>query len=428
MTSTLQWLDPTEILAEDNSRFGLKKIRVARLAEDILAAGGVQVPVEVEAMEADEAGHTHRLISGFYRHAAVTKLNEQGAGLKLPVFLRDVEGSARIKTQVRENVEREGLSPMDEAVTIRRLLDSGVPRSEIAKTFARPSGRKGLVMQPASNAFLNMTMSFLDLPKAIQEKIHDGRVGVAAAYELTKVPPDKRQLVLDRAEKDRQALLDREEREEAKYVTAETKAQAAQTKAQELAALADQTAAELAEAQVWAKTCKTALRDAKGLVKHATSDEEMDLAHEHIKAAETDLKGAEKLVESKQKALGKVKGRAADAEETAEEAAERLGAATSGKKAKAIGAAEVKAAAQQEGAQGSGSTALSAKQMRGVVSDLALGGSYPKVQEIGVLFLKCFDGILTDDQLYSALAVVTGERVAKGKKAKAQKGQHDDAE
>lgn len=427
-TQTLLQLDPAEILAEGNSRFGLKKLRIERLAEDILASGGVQVPIEVEEMEPDEAGHTYRLISGFYRHAAVTKLNaEQEAGLTLPAMVRDVEDDiARLKTQVRENLERESLSPMDEAVTIRRLLDAGVSRADVAKIFARPGGRKGLAMKPVSNAFLNMTMSFLELPKAIQEKIHDGRVGVAAAYELTKVPADKRQIVLDRAEKDRQTQIDREEREEEKFLAAEEKAQEAQAKVEEVTSLVEQTETELAEAAELVKTRKAALKDAKGLVKHAASDEEVDLAQEAIKAAETDLKGAEKLVESKKKALDKLKAKVETAEETAEEAAKRLEAAKLGKKPKMIGAADVKAAAKSEDAQGTGSTALSAKEMRAVLADLAVDGVYPKVQEIAQLFQKCFDGILTDDQLYNKLALVTGEKEPKAA-AKKKAAKKDEA-
>lgn len=82
-------------------------------------------------------------------------------------------------------------SPIDEALEIRRLIQQGVSKMEIRKMFARPGGRKGFKSMPVSNSFINMRLSFLDLPKAIQEKIHDGRLGVAAAYELTKVTTGK---------------------------------------------------------------------------------------------------------------------------------------------------------------------------------------------------------------------------------------------
>ena len=210
----LQQLDPGVILADENSRFGLKRLRLDTLVQSSLEMGGVNTPVEVEPLDTPVDGKQYRLTAGFYRHAAVSELNDkQAAGLTLPAIVKPIgDAGLRLRRQLAENMERENQSPMDKAIAIKKLVDLSVPKVEIRKIFSTPGGRKGLVLQPASNAFINMTLSFLDLPKAVQEKIHDGRVGVAAAYELTKVHPEKRAAVLERAEQERIKTIEAEDK------------------------------------------------------------------------------------------------------------------------------------------------------------------------------------------------------------------------
>jgi hypothetical protein len=43
-------LDPSKVLADDNTRFNLKATRIASLAENIIEQGGVIEPVEVEPL------------------------------------------------------------------------------------------------------------------------------------------------------------------------------------------------------------------------------------------------------------------------------------------------------------------------------------------------------------------------------------------
>ena len=294
-TEGLQQLDPSVILADSNSRFGLKPLRVESLKLSILQEGGVMTPVEVEPLEKPVDGHLYRLTAGFYRHAAVTELNEKdSAGLTLPAIVKPLgDETVRLKRQLAENMERENQSPMDKAVAIKRLVDAGVPRIEIRKIFSTPGGRKGLVVQIASNSFINMTLSFLDLPKAIQEKIHDGRVGVAAAYELTKVNPEKRAAVLERAEADRIKAIEAEEKDEQKFLDSEKKAQEAREK--EAKAAEDLKAAQAA--------IESAKKDSEELLKVAAEKyqaaktakgEEKAMADEALKAAESFAKAAQR--------------------------------------------------------------------------------------------------------------------------------------
>jgi ParB-like chromosome segregation protein Spo0J len=255
-------LDPQTVLADDNSRFGLKQSRIDTLAEAILEAGQVNDAVEVEPLTEPVEGKQYCLTVGHYRHAAVLALNAQGAGMTLPAIIRVRSAVDRLKRQVSENLDRENQSPMDQAVAMKRLLDAGVSKMDVRKMYSKPGGRKGNKVQPLSNSSLNMTISFLDLPKSIQTKIHEGLVGVGAAYELTKVPPDKRAAVLERAEAERISALEAEEKADEKFLAAEAKKEEANKKQQDLEA--EQTAAKAAF-EAAQKTAADAAQAAKAM-------------------------------------------------------------------------------------------------------------------------------------------------------------------
>lgn len=406
------YLDPAHVQAEENSRYGLKPSRVASLAEDIVDKGGVMVPVEVEPLEANKGGFTHRLTAGFYRHAAVSSLNKEGAGLMLPSIVRPLDDpKQRLARQLSENMERENQSPMDKAVAIKKLLDTGVERGEIRRLFKSAGGRKGVTVQPMSNAMLNILVRFLELPKTIQEKIHDGRIGVAAAYELGKVPPDKRQAIVDRAEADRVAQIEKEEKDEEKYLAQEKKFGEAQT-------------AE-AEARTEAKKTEEAIAVAEQLVteKTATLKEiqkqpflELDEAgkkavEEKLKAAQADVKAAQKIAKEEKNKLAKVLGKANSAAEVAAAAAKRLEEARKAvkpnKKGKGVSTDEVKKAAKAEGVEGH--VALTLSDLRVTLKDMLKDGVPARVMQIAKVMQKCIDGALTTKETIHDLGVITGE-------------------
>lgn len=419
---TLVQLDPAVVLADDNSRFNLKKLRVDSLASNILETNGVLQPVVVEKLAKAENGHTYRLVAGFYRHAAVTKLNaEQGAGLKLPAIVREgVDDLTRLRQQVSENLERENMSPMDQAIAADRLLKAGVSRVEVRRILSRPTGKKGLAMQPISNAMLNIQLRFLELPKAIQERIHDGRVGVAAAYELGKVPPDKRQAVLDRAESDRIGQIEREEKDEERYLLAEKKLTEAQAKEKEALAKVDTAKDEIVKAGKLVAERKTALKEiqkAPGFLE--MTDEEKKAVTEKMKAATADVKASEKLEKDAKNALAKLLGQASSAAEVAEEQKAKLEAArkavkptkaTKGKgKGDAVGPDEVKRAAKAEGVENTGHIRLSLAEIRQCIQEVRSAKAFPKVAAIGQLFNEAIDGARWPKDLIEQLAVLTGE-------------------
>lgn len=393
-------LDPNTILADDNTRYNLKESRIITLADSILSQGGVIEPIEVEPLAEAQNGYVYRLTLGFYRHAAVKHLNTtQAAGLTIPALVHVTQNPVeRLKRQLAENIERENQSPMDQAIAIKKLMDIGTSRIEIRNMFSRPGGRKGSKVQPASNSFINMTMSFLELPKSAQQKIHEGIVGVRAAYMLTKVDPDKRAEVLERAEEERRKQLEQEEKDEERFLNQEKRRQEQAGKVESVKAALDAAEAKNLEAAkvLEQQTELTAelFRASKG--KHANSKDK--------KAADAAFKDAEK-----------VRAAAEEKAEEAQKAYERAQVAysklTETKPApkpatkKPVSDKDIQKAAAQTGAA-QGAVPLNRAEMIKVILDMTLPGGNDTVIAIGRSLQNCFAGITTPDQCYKELTKI----------------------
>lgn len=441
-------LDPGVILADSNSRYSLKKIRIERLKDNILQVGGVLQNIVVEPLEEPVDGKTHRLVAGFYRHAAVEMANKEGAGLLLPAKVRatatDVEA---LRLQLAENMERENQSPMDRAVAIQMALDLGIPKPEVMQMFATPGGRKGLKMQPVSNSYINIHLSFLKLPKTIQSKIHDGRIAVTGAMEMVKIkekaekagedPAAKLKAVEEELEASRIAEIDADEKEEEKFLESAKKQEERDLKAQEAtkeletAKAAEKAAGEkvlIAGTDLEAKT--QAATDLYSKSKIAKG-EDAKVAKEQWQAAETALKTAMKAEEDAKvehgklvKTLERLTGKVQKASDVAAERKKKLEEARAKskqgpakeEKPAAAAATAVKKAANKVGA-GTGPVALTTREFKQSLEGLLLPSGMPKVTAIGKAILAHWAGETTDNQLVTALAVITGESAKVTKKA-----------
>lgn len=394
-------LKPEEILADDNIRFSLREGDVVLMMESIVDRGGVQEPISVEPNTGD--GPKYRLLKGFIRHAAVSKLNkEDGAGLTLPAIVRSTSsGVDRLKTQIAENVARSAMTPMDVAMSMRRLLDAGVSKIEIRKMFARPGvGRPSSIagqetgggrVRPIANSLINIHLNMLDLPPDIQEKIHLGLISTWAAYELGKVPAERRAAVLARAENEMASREKEEEKDEERFLKAE---QADAKEAEKAAKLAEELEAAKAFVPVMeAKVAEvmTALRAVQAET-YDPADAKAKAAYmEKLGAAETDVKAAQKLKKDAANKVSKLMGNATKAEELKE----KLRAAREGTPAPAqVGPADIKAAADADAAAQGGEPAqkkLSASEIRTALVDIETSKNSLVVGVCRIL-RQCFDG------------------------------------
>ncbi len=411
---SLNHIDPSSVLADDNSRFGLKETRIESMAASIIESNGVKLPIEVQPHN----GKGYPLTSGFYRLAGTLLANKQGAGLTIPALIVPLATSLdRLRRQLSENMERENQSPMDKAVAIKRLLDEGVSKMEIRTIFTTPGGRKGLKLQPASNSFINMTLSFLGFSKDTQSKIHLGLVGVGAAYQLTRVSKDKQDAVLAAAEKEREASITRDEKEEESFLSKERRGQEAVEKAKGAETDLEKARESLTKAEGDHKAkveAETAAYTAKASLKPKSAPKKTkDTLEEAFRSAASDTKAAERAVEVARKAVTKGEEQIAKTSQTADAAKARLKKLQDAKSAKdtkgekAVSSTQVKKAAQKAGA-GTSYISPSAKQIRDLFHTLSLPPDC-KVREIGKALHKFGTGEYTDNQLVRSLQGVVGE-------------------
>lgn len=408
---------------ENAARFDLNQARVLQLADSILTEGQVLQPVGV-VMD----GIKRRLLFGFHRHAAVAYLNkEQGAGLMLPYVVLDrADALAELKTQITENNQREELSPMDRAKSMKALLDKGVSRKDVRIIFAVPGGRKGNNFQPMSNAMLNIHLRFLELPKTFQEKIHSGQLTWAAAYELGRVTPDKRAAVLARAEADLVSQLDKETRDEQKYLDAEKKLIEAEAQTKEVATELDKARESISSSQQLLAEKTAAYHEVQkevgSIITAKKADEKAKkAAAEKLKAAEADVKGAEKAVEASKADVEKLEKRTKTVKEKAEEIREKLEAQRKALKSKpkpTVGPTAIKEAAKAEG--DTGHVPLTLQAIREFLKEGATQTEYPKTAKCFTYMRRCCDGVGFPKEAIGNIAMLLGERTPAMPVAEAQ--------
>jgi len=114
----------------DQPRRAMDSGRLAELAASLKEHGVLQ-PLLVREDGYLEDGRTrYMIIAGGRRHAAA-----QQAGLtRLPLVVRDSEGATRRLTQLAENIQRQELAPLDEALAFQELMDAeGLTAEELGK-------------------------------------------------------------------------------------------------------------------------------------------------------------------------------------------------------------------------------------------------------------------------------------------------------
>ena len=148
------------------------------LAQSITNHGVLQ-PILVEPV-----GSRYRIIAGERRFRAA-----QRAGLeRIPALVRTSTDDERLTLALIENIQREDLTPMEEAQAYRRLLEvSGINQEELA-------ARVGKHRSTVANS-----LRLLGLPVEVQNALSDGTISAGHARALLMIPdPDERQRLFAR--------------------------------------------------------------------------------------------------------------------------------------------------------------------------------------------------------------------------------------
>ena len=150
---------------------------LAELAESMEASGLLQ-PVVVRSQ-----GGAYELIAGERRWRAAQRLG----WTKIPAVVRDVDDRTLLTLALIENLQRDDLSPVDEAAGYRRLGEEfHLGHAEIARVVGR------------NRSTVANLLRLLQLPDEVQAMLHDGRLSEGHARALLGVSDAERQLALAR--------------------------------------------------------------------------------------------------------------------------------------------------------------------------------------------------------------------------------------
>jgi ParB family chromosome partitioning protein len=140
---------------------------IADLAKSLHTAGLLQ-PIVLRPAE----GGTFELIAGERRWRAARQLGWERIG----AVIRDVDDRTLLTLALVENLQRDALSPIDEAKAYRRLVeDFSATQSEVAELVGR------------DRSTVANSLRLLKLPHNVQQMVHRGELDMGHARALLQV-------------------------------------------------------------------------------------------------------------------------------------------------------------------------------------------------------------------------------------------------
>ena len=144
------------------------------LAASIRAVGVLQ-PIIVS-----QNGERYTIIAGErrYRASRLAELSE------IPAIVRDWDSQKRLEAALIENLQRDDLNPVEEAMGVRRLMDeAGLTQEKVAERLGKS--------RPAVANLLRL----LNLPDSVKQMLVEGKLSAGHARALVTVEP-RRQVQL----------------------------------------------------------------------------------------------------------------------------------------------------------------------------------------------------------------------------------------
>ncbi|WGK69881.1 ParB/RepB/Spo0J family partition protein [Candidatus Haliotispira prima] len=163
------------LVSGDQPRKHFDELTISELAQSIFEHGLLQ-PILVMPLKKEESansGTKYRIIAGERRFRACQVLKWQ----RIPAIVKSVSEVEQFELALIENIQREDLTPIDEALAYRHLLSvSGVSQQEVAKRLGK--GRSALAN----------SLRLLQLPPMVQQGLSQSiiRSGHAKALLMLK--------------------------------------------------------------------------------------------------------------------------------------------------------------------------------------------------------------------------------------------------
>ena len=146
--------------------------KLAELAESIKAQGVIQ-PIVVREI-ADHGGRTYEIIAGERRWRA----SKQAGLAEVPVVVREVDDRTVVAMALIENIQREDLNPLEEALALSRLID------EFSLTHQNAAEAVG-----RSRAAVSNLLRLLELPPEIRALLEARQLEMGHARALLTLAP-----------------------------------------------------------------------------------------------------------------------------------------------------------------------------------------------------------------------------------------------
>jgi len=148
--------------------------QIKGLSQSITQNGLLQ-PILISSIENNP--HKFYIVAGHRRVEATKLLNEEF----INAIVLNMDNKALQINALVENIQRENLTPIEEAFAIKHLIDSGIKQVELAKTLGK------------SKAVISTFVKISGLNKELLDYIKDNNldIGRTILYELTNVVSSK---------------------------------------------------------------------------------------------------------------------------------------------------------------------------------------------------------------------------------------------
>lgn len=149
-------------------RSDMRKESLEELAASIKSQGIIQ-PIVIRELEHNKAGVKYEIIAGERRWRAA-----QIAGLsEVPTVIKDVSDTDTIAMSLIENIQREDLNPMEEALALNRLIkEFNLTHQEAAKAVGR------------SRVAVSNLVRLIELPEKVASLLIERKIDMGHARAL----------------------------------------------------------------------------------------------------------------------------------------------------------------------------------------------------------------------------------------------------